>query len=239
MTDYAAVFGNDMLEIYDLEGRFLTITERKSFYKNIKKEFKEKGVITEKVKSIRLLLMNSNGRIYIQKRSVFKERNGGLYDKTIGGHVKAGHTWELTVVKECHEELGFPAVVLTDDEFRNAITTTDIRIIGLFRSVEHIETFISISRTKTRNDFFKQPFITQFYIGYYDGPINFCDGESTGIEVFTLDELEKRIEEEPDKFTEDLKFMLKRYRDYLVPIERGPKKVLGYEENSGETIKKI
>jgi hypothetical protein len=71
---------------------------------------------------------------------------------------------------------------------------------------------------------FEQPYINNFYIGYYDGGIRFCDGESSGIEVFTIEELEKQIAEEPTKFTEDLKWMIKRYRHLLVPLntKKGP-----------------
>ncbi len=222
----------EKLEIFDLKGNLLGIEKRDKFYNEIKNEYRKKGKITRMVKSIRLLLMNSNGRIYVQKRSKFKEGNAGLYDKTIGGHTKAGYTWYMTVVHECHQELGFPAVVLPEDEFLTAIGATDLGIIGLFRRVDFIRNFVSVRKSKDGD--FKQPYITSFYIGYYDGSIRFCDGESTGIEVFTLDELEKRIKEEPGQFTEDLKFMIKKYRKYMVPVEKlenSKKPVKGYEED--------
>ena len=116
----------EILETYDLDGNLIKTEKRDAFYRNIRKEFKQKGMISRQVKSIRLLLLNSNGRVYIQRRSDYKTENAGLYDKTIGGHVKAGHTWYMTVVQECHQELGFPAVVLSDDEFRTAIKQTDL-----------------------------------------------------------------------------------------------------------------
>ena len=79
--------------------------DRKEFYKEIRQEFKEHGQITRKVKTIRLILMNSAGRIYTQKRSKLKEENQGMYDKTVGGHMVAGDSANMTVVKECAEEL--------------------------------------------------------------------------------------------------------------------------------------
>ena len=79
--------------------------DRKEFYKEIKQEFKDHGQITRKVKTIRLFLMNSAGRIYVQKRSKLKEENSGMYDKTVGGHIVAGDSANMTVVKECAEEL--------------------------------------------------------------------------------------------------------------------------------------
>lgn len=52
-------------------------------------------------------------------------------------------------------------------------------------------------------------------VGYYDGAIRFVDGESSGIEVFSLKELEADIKHNQDKFTEDVKFMIKKYRKYI------------------------
>ena len=218
----------ELLEIYDLDGNIIKIQDRVEFYKEIKKEFKETGKITKQVKAIRLILLNSRGHMYIQKRSYYKDENPGLYDKTIGGHVVAGQTLDLTVVKECHEELGFPAVVLTDEEFSLAIQSTDTKVIGLFRKVENIQNFISVR--KSADGDFKQPYVCSFYIGYYDGSIRFKDGESIGIEIFSLEQFKKRVQEDPEIFTEDLKFMVKRFKKYLVPIEIKDNPVLGYEE---------
>ena len=38
-------------------------------------------------------------------------------------------------------------------------------------------------------------------------------------DVFTLKELKEEIKNNPNKFTEDLKFMVKRYEKYLKPIK--------------------
>jgi isopentenyldiphosphate isomerase len=206
------------VEVYDLKGNLVGVQNRTKFYAQVQKEYAAKGKITKQVRTIRLLLMNSNGRIYIQKRSMDKPENPGLYDKTIGGHVVAGHTWYMTVVKECHEELGFPAVVLSHEEFRQAINSTDTGVIGIFRQVDSLVNYLSVRKTKTKD--FVQPQMTNVYIGYYDGPIHFKDGESTGVEVFTLAELEKEMAANPKRFTEDLKFMIKKYRKYLVPVAK-------------------
>ncbi|MFC1697726.1 NUDIX domain-containing protein [Nanoarchaeota archaeon] len=208
----------EKLEIYDMDGNLLRVQDRDEYYESIREEFKKNGKITTQVKAIRMLLMNERGMLYIQKRSPLKAENPGLYDKTVGGHVKAGHTWDLTVVQECHEELGFPAVVLTDEEFKLAVRATDLSIIGLFRKVDLIEKFISIR--KRGNEHIKQPYITAIYVGYYDGGIRFKDGEATGIEVLSLEDLQNRIKKNPKDFTEDLKFMIKKFKKYLIPAPR-------------------
>lgn len=208
---------NESLEIYSLDDTFLGNQDRKDFYNETKKEFSEKGKIFKKVKTIRALLMNSSGRIYLQKRSELKDENPNLYDKTVGGHVTAGNTFELTVVKECAEELGFPATVLSDKEFGQAIRSVDLKIVGIFKKVDYIENFESIRIMKNR-EHFVQPYMTEIYIGYYDGAIRFVDGESSGVETFSIDQLKKDIVSKEDRYTEDLKFMINKYSDLLVPI---------------------
>ena len=162
--------------------------------------------------------MNSSGRIYLQKRSKIKSENAGLYDKTVGGHVSAGDSFDMTVIRECAEELGFPATVLSPEEFEKSIKVTNLDIIGIFKKIEYIPNFTS-ERIIKNNSKFLQPYMTSIYIGYYDGPIKFVDGESSGIEVFSLDELKEEILENPNKFTEDIKFMVKKYEKYLIAIK--------------------
>jgi 8-oxo-dGTP pyrophosphatase MutT (NUDIX family) len=160
--------------------------------------------------------MNSDGRIYLQKRSKIKDENAGLYDKTVGGHVNENDSFDLTAIRECAEELGFPIAIVSGKEFEKAANITDTQIIGIFKQIEILNDFISKRIDKT-GSVFKQPFITAMYIGYFDGAIRFVDGESSGIEVFSIDELKEEIKSHPQNFTEDIKYMIKRYEKYIKP----------------------
>jgi len=208
---------SEMLEVYDLEGNFLKVQDRGQFYKEIKSEFAKKGKISRQLKRIGILLMNSKGKIVIQRRNWHKNENPGLYDKTIGGHVVQGDSFNLTVIKECAEELGFPVSILSAESFDQAIKNVDLRIVGFFKKVDYMSNFISIRRTKQGKEF-RQPYMQNVYIGYYNGPIQFIDGESRGIELFTYEELQSEIVKHPNDYTEDLKFMVKKYKKFLVPI---------------------
>lgn len=209
---------SEQLEIYNMKGDLVAIQERKQYEREIETEYAASGNITRKVRAIRLLLMTSQGRVYLQKRSKSKKANPGLLDKTVGGHVGAGHSYSLTVVKECAEELGFPSTVLDTSEFRKAVRVTDLTIIGVIQLMEILDDFVS-TRVLSDGKTFKQPYITGMYIGYYDGPIRFVDGESCGIESFSKEELLDEIAEHASLFTEDLRFMVNRYGNLLVPIE--------------------
>ncbi len=162
--------------------------------------------------------MNSSWRIYLQKRSNYKKQNSWLYDKSVWWHVVNNDSYELTVVKECAEELWFPATILSERDFNKSLNVTDLNIIWIFRQVDFLENFVS-TRISLDWSIIEQPYITPIYIWYYDWAIKFVDWESSWIEVFLLDELKEEIQNKPSKFTEDIKFMVNKYSKYLVPIK--------------------
>jgi isopentenyldiphosphate isomerase len=209
----------ESLDVYSLEGEFLGAQDRDEFYSEMRQEFLETGSVTKKVKTIKVFLLTTEGRIYLQKRSKTKKENPGLYDKTVGGHVVSGDSFALTVVKECAEELGFPATILEDEDFSRAIKSVDLQILGVLKKIDHIANSPSV-RMKADNTTFPQMYIDDVYLGYYDGAIRFSDGESSGIETFSLLELECDIAKNPDKFTEDLKGMVLKYKDLLVAVDK-------------------
>lgn len=208
---------NELLDIYDLEGNFIGTQDRASFKDDALKECKATGVVSKKIKTTRLILMNTNGRIYLQKRSIMKAENAGLYDKSIGGHVIAGQSMQFTIIKECAEELGFPAVVLAEKEFVDAMSSIDLKILGILKKIDHISQYNS-TRVLKDGTMLIQPFITDIYLGYYDGPIRFADGESSGLETYDKLELDYQILKNPERYTEDLKFLVNRYSSFLIPV---------------------
>ena len=169
-----------------------------------------------KVKTIRVLVMTSAGRIYLQKRSKLKKENSGLYDKTVGGHVYAGDSFDSTLVKECAEELGFPASIVPEKEFSRAAKSIDLKTVAIIKKLDYDPHFESLRQSGKRK--FTQIFMGAFYLGYYDGPIRFADGEASGIETFSMPELKKEIQKSPEKFTQDLKYMVKKYGKILRPL---------------------
>ncbi len=106
---------SEILEVYDLNSKFLEGKNRSEIYQEMKDERKKNGKITKQVKTIRCLLMNSEWRIYLQKRSKLKSQNTGMYDKTIWWHVWSWQSRGTTLTKECAEELGIPSSIIEDD----------------------------------------------------------------------------------------------------------------------------
>lgn len=115
--------------------------------------------------------------------------------------------------------MGFPIAILDAKEFDRAVKVADLRVIGIGRKISYEPNFESVRIAKDGTTFI-QPLMNAFYIGYYDGPIQFFDGESSGVETFSLDELKKELAENPQKATTDLKIMLDVCGAFLNPISR-------------------
>lgn len=60
-------------------------------------------------------IMNYNGQVLLQQRSLEKKKNPGTWAKT-GGHVGAGETCEQAIKREVYEEIGLE---VNDDEIEN------------------------------------------------------------------------------------------------------------------------
>lgn len=53
-----------------------------------------------------ILFYNSQGEVFLQRRSMKKKTSPGLLTTTVGGHVESGATYDETMVKEAREESG-------------------------------------------------------------------------------------------------------------------------------------
>ena len=71
--------------------------------------------------SVHTWIMNSKGKILLQKRSSNKTRNPNKWSKT-GGHVATGESVQNALLREIREELGVK------------IDKKDIELLGIFKS---------------------------------------------------------------------------------------------------------
>ena len=83
----------ELLNIYDAEGRVTGALPRR--------EAKRSGLA---VGAVNALVLNGRRELLMQRRPADKE-NGGLWDKSVGGHVSAGESFDETLVREAGEEL--------------------------------------------------------------------------------------------------------------------------------------
>jgi len=62
-------------------------------------------------RAVHVLVFNSRGEIFLQKRSMNKDRMPGRWDSSASGHLNAGEEYDACAVRELREEIGLtPAV---------------------------------------------------------------------------------------------------------------------------------
>lgn len=57
-------------------------------------------------RAVHVLLFNARGELFLQKRSMKKDRQPGVWDSSASGHVDSGEEYDVCAVRELHEELG-------------------------------------------------------------------------------------------------------------------------------------
>ena len=65
-----------------------------------------------KHRAIHLLVFNTAGELFLQKRSMSKDNHPGVWDSSVSGHLDAGETYDACSIREAREEIGLtlPAV---------------------------------------------------------------------------------------------------------------------------------
>jgi isopentenyldiphosphate isomerase len=53
-----------------------------------------------------ILVFNSGGQVFLQKRSMKKDRQPGLWDSSASGHLHRGEDYDACAVRELREEIG-------------------------------------------------------------------------------------------------------------------------------------
>ena len=57
-------------------------------------------------RAVHMLIFNQAGELFLQKRSIWKDKNPGVWDSSAAGHVDAGETYDGAAEREILEELG-------------------------------------------------------------------------------------------------------------------------------------
>jgi len=68
-----------------------------------RKEVHQRGLMH---RATHVLVFNSAGQIFLQKRSLKKDRQPGLWDSSASGHLNVGEGYDACAVRELQEEIG-------------------------------------------------------------------------------------------------------------------------------------
>lgn len=83
-------------------------------------------------RAVHVLVFNSQGEVFLQKRSMTKDRQPGVWDSSSSGHVDAGETYDTAASRELAEEIGLAA--LPEKIFKlNASAETDQEFVWVYR----------------------------------------------------------------------------------------------------------
>src|SRR5436190_4916815 len=57
-------------------------------------------------RAVHVLVYNSRGEVFLQKRSMRKDRQPGVWDSSASGHLDCGEDYDTCAVREVREEIG-------------------------------------------------------------------------------------------------------------------------------------
>lgn len=104
MSEIIILFHKD-----DLQKRVLV--ERDDVYDNRRTSYQDYYIHV-----IDMFIFNKYGEVLVQKRSKRKKNMPWLYHSSVGGHINEGDSPQLTLLKECLEEVWAPCVLVENKQ---------------------------------------------------------------------------------------------------------------------------
>jgi isopentenyldiphosphate isomerase len=85
-------------------------------------------------RAVHVLIFNERGEVFLQKRSMRKDRQPGLWDSSASGHVDCGEDYDACALREVREELGLELAVCPGRLFKLAASAeTDQEHVWVYR----------------------------------------------------------------------------------------------------------
>ena len=86
-------------------------------------------------RSVHILVFNSTGSLFLQKRAMIKDESPGLWDSSAAGHVESGEDYISCAKRELNEELSLSDVQLDEVLFIPAQSTTFWEHVRVYKCV--------------------------------------------------------------------------------------------------------
>jgi isopentenyldiphosphate isomerase len=85
-------------------------------------------------RAVHVLVFNARGEVFLQKRSMKKDRQPGVWDSSASGHVDSGEDYDTCVVRELREEIGLTVAQTPERLFKlGACEETDQEFVWVYR----------------------------------------------------------------------------------------------------------
>ena len=131
-------------------------------------------------RAVHVLVYNAAGQLFLQKRSMTKDNDPGLWDSSCSGHVDSGESYAVAAERELMEEID----LLVDEPMEE-----------LFKIEASVETgweFAIIYRTES------------------EGPFTLCPEEIDEGRWFSPKEIDDALAIEPEKYSPTFRLIWKR-----------------------------
>jgi isopentenyl-diphosphate delta-isomerase type 1 len=87
-------------------------------------------------RAVHVLIFNSKGEIFLQKRSMLKDNFPGTWDSSAAGHLDSGEEYDACARREVREELGLDLKALPEKVLRiEACEETGQEFVWVYRSI--------------------------------------------------------------------------------------------------------
>jgi isopentenyl-diphosphate delta-isomerase type 1 len=96
-------------------------------------------------RAVHVLVFNARGEVFLQKRSMKKDRQPGLWDSSASGHVDSGEDYDACAVRELREEIGL------------AVQDSPRRVFKLSASAETDQEHVWVYRCEAEGPFTLHP----------------------------------------------------------------------------------
>ena len=89
-------------------------------------------------RSVHILVFNDQQQLFLQKRSINKDENPGLWDTSAAGHVDAGESYAVCAIREINEELGIRSGKMLKSLFKlPASEETGMEFIEVYQCIDN------------------------------------------------------------------------------------------------------
>lgn len=207
------------IRIKDAESGYdLPHMEKEEAHKTMQEQFFNQGYVRLKDFHAKGILIDKDGFLYLQSRSRRARDNPGLIDTSWGSHIAAGDTPITSAMYESARELGLATTIFDKGDFYTMLEnhpgiTSELAVT---REIDNLRNFKS-ERLLPDGQKWIEPCELTVYVSYFDGKFRQTPKSGAGMIFYSISELEEEINNEPERFTQDLRKLVQRFSHLFVP----------------------